>query len=205
METFLRASAVRRWIKDNQDVAHIKVVSDLLSKSFPLGRGTHHENELIENVSIDLDEEVTLQDGNEEAINALLSRLHSSTAKHRESQMKLLKRCRINGIIYASSNTHEGNSLIEFRQSETSRNSLVGEIEYIIQDFGHLHLTVRPQQPLPAGTIDPFSEYNDFPGKLYSSKLGESLLIGANQVISHVARFCDPETKETVIVSLGRF
>ena len=45
--SFLRAAALRRWISRSDQPDEVKAVSTLLAKSFPPGRGTHHENNLI--------------------------------------------------------------------------------------------------------------------------------------------------------------
>lgn len=142
----------------------------------------------------------------EMAISGLMVRLNTAMAKRRVSyETKLYKRHRINGIVYTSSNLHVGNSLIEYRRSKSSPVLDVGEIEYILRDSGDLKLIVRPQKPLPPGTDDPFLDFQDFPGRLYSSDLGESVLIDADQIVSHVARFVEKGSTEAVIVSLCRF
>lgn len=182
------------------------MVSDLLARSFPRGRGTQYENALIDiQDGMDLEEE---QDhgADIEVIDDLLYRSDAAAGMRRSGKhVKSLKKCRINGIVYSCSSSHAGNSLIQFRRSKKTRAQDAGEIEYIVQDSDRLRIVVRPHLALSQAVVDPFSEYKDFPGRLYSQNLGDRILIESDQIVSHVARFTIPKTTEVVIVSLSRF
>lgn len=204
MESFLRGSALRRWLAgaDNSDA--IKFVSELLAKAFPPAKGLYRENSFTSSstnaMEIDVDE---LDSSGLSDI--LTARLHAAS-RRRSATTRLYKRLQINGIIYSSCATHKGNSLIQYHLSKTSRKPVVGEIEHIISDDGTIYLAVRQHLPLSSDIDDPFIQYTDFPARIYSSALAkETDLINAEQIVSHVARFVVPGTSTAVIVSLNRY
>jgi hypothetical protein len=109
-----------------------------------------------------------------------------------------------NDIIYATSQMHVGNSLVQF-YSQGNRSSLVaGSIKYIYQERGQFVLAIRRQLPIHDAVFDPYAIYPHFPAKLYSSQLSPELeRVQIDWIYSHYARW-QISTTQSVILSLSR-
>jgi hypothetical protein len=85
----------------------------------------------------------------------------------------LSARHRHDGVMYARSSTHVGNSLIYFYLDGNRKSSAIhGSIKYIVKcKSGSFRFAVQRQLPLPSGVTDPFTPYPHFPAKLCSSQL----------------------------------
>jgi hypothetical protein len=114
-------------------------------------------------------------------------------------------RARHGGIVYSTSKTHLGNSLVQFYPHGNRTFSPVpGSIKYVYREGTRTYLAIQRQ--LPAGNIsqDPFALYPHFPAKIYSSQLSQSLeRIQLDWIFSHYARWnFSPEY--AVVLSLNR-
>jgi hypothetical protein len=110
----------------------------------------------------------------------------------RSPKVGLPARYRHNGVMYARSSTHVGNSLIYF-YPDGNRNSSAthGSIKYIFKSkSGSFRFAVQRHLPLPRGVLDPFASYPHFPAKLYSSQLRSALeIVEVDWVIAQCARW----------------
>jgi hypothetical protein len=75
-----------------------------------------------------------------------------------------------NGVMYARSSTHVGNSLVYFYPDGDRNSSAIhGSIKHIFKSkSGSFRFTVQRQLLLPSGVTDPFVPYPYFPAKLCS-------------------------------------
>ena len=117
----------------------------------------------------------------------------------------LLARYKINGVIYARSSTYLGNSLIYYHSKGDKRSVAVpGGIQHILEVDNRIVFAVRHHLPKEPCIIDPFTPYPDFPAKLYSSQMSDSLeLVELDWVVSHFARW-QIYAGHVVIVSLSK-
>jgi hypothetical protein len=110
-------------------------------------------------------------------------------------------RFRYNGYTFTS-----GKSLINFYPNgpESSSTAIAGSISYIFDSpEGPVVFAVRRQLPIPASTLDPFQHYPNFPAKLYSHQLSDTLeMVRPEWVMGHVARW-QMTPSEVVVVSLS--
>ncbi|KAF8591820.1 hypothetical protein K439DRAFT_1644119 [Ramaria rubella] len=109
------------------------------------------------------------------------------------------------GVVYATSSAHLGNSLIQFYPGGR-KNVLLspGSIQYIFYHGGEMTFAVRHQQPAIDDIVDPFKPYPHFPAKLYSSDLSEQLeIVKVNWVVGHFARWSISQN-HVVVLSLSR-
>lgn len=206
----MRASAVRRWVQRKDQGPEIQYIADLLSKSLPSGKGICHEDTLVpprfEVDDIDVDSEIheiEMAGHIKELVNRAMR-----TKARKFGSMTFRKRININGIIYATSETHKGNSVIEYFAFRNSRRTIAGVIQHIAVGNEQAFLVVRPFLPLPEGEYDHFSVYQDFQARTCMDyKLAKELEVidCAWQLKSHVASFQIPDTDKVIIISLSRF
>ena len=98
---------------------------------------------------------------------------------------------RFDGVHYARSTAHLGNSLIYFYpDGNRAASPAPGQIEYIWTRAGKPYFAIRRHLPAPHGTVDPFRFYEHLPIKLYSSELtAELTMIKAEWVAEQFARW----------------
>jgi hypothetical protein len=104
----------------------------------------------------------------------------------------LSARYRHNGVMYARSSTHVGNSLVYFYPDGDRNSSAIhGSIKYIFKSKSNsFRFAVQRQLPLPSGVTDPFAPYPHFPAMLCSSQLQSALdIVEVDWVITHYARW----------------
>ena len=191
LHSFLKAGNLKRWLAKPDCPNVIKECKLLFDKIYAPKLSEDGIGE--EAMERDLDfVRIAVPDD----LRPLLGPLHRQAAMH--------ARVRHNGIIYATSKMHTGNSLIQF-YPQSNRSTLVsGSIKYIYQDQDRFVLAV--QQQLPASNIvsDPYAIYPDFPAKLYSSQLSAELeRVQTDWIYSHCARWNLSDT-QSVVLSLSR-
>jgi hypothetical protein len=110
-----------------------------------------------------------------------------------------------NGVIYTTSNTHMGNSLVYFHPQGNRSLRVPGSIKYIYQEQGRFVLAVQRQLPTSGDNgSDPYAIYPHFPAKLYSSQLSVGLeRVQTDWIYSHYARWKLSAT-QSVVLSLSR-
>ncbi|KAF8867825.1 hypothetical protein BD779DRAFT_1463527, partial [Infundibulicybe gibba] len=114
-------------------------------------------------------------------------------------------RTRHDGVVYSSSSTHLGNSLIYFHPCGRRSTSVVPcSIKYIFSRNGKVAYAVQRQRQSGSEVIDPFRSYPDFPAKVYSSTLSTDLeLVDPEWVMSHYARW-DYTPEHVIVISLSK-
>jgi hypothetical protein len=208
----MRAAALRRWLyRSDQDDA-IKFISSLLAKSFPPGRGTQHENTLF-NPRPDAQTDDMTTDGEE--VTKLITPtyiqdlvLHAvERGAHSSASVSFRKRIRVKGVMFSTSDTHKGNSLVNYyvQGVHPSEETCTGTIEHIAFQEESVYFVVRPFTSLPPEAKNPFSKYKDFPAKLYADATSKMEVVDVSRVKSHVASFVIPGTWHIVVVSLSRY
>jgi hypothetical protein len=122
-------------------------------------------------------------------------------------KLKAIMRARLrhNGVIYADSSTHLGNSLNHFyTNGDRSKSPTPGCIKYIFERQGEMVFAVQRQLNAHPNVVDPFEPYPHFAAKLYSSHLSQTLeLVHVNWVMCHFARW-QISSEHVVVLSLSR-
>jgi hypothetical protein len=112
---------------------------------------------------------------------------------HLVSSTKITLQVRLthNGVVYARSSTHLGNSLVQFYARGNVHSPLIcGCIKYIFNLNGKMVFAIQRQLLAPTGTVDPFDQYPHFPAALYALGLAEELeIIDVGWVVCHYARW----------------
>ncbi|KAF8583256.1 hypothetical protein K439DRAFT_1282777, partial [Ramaria rubella] len=105
-----------------------------------------------------------------------------------------------NGVVYATSTAHLGNSLVQFYPGSNKNSSPVpGSIQHIFYQEENLFFAVKHQECAIGDMLDLFKPYAHFPMKLYSPKLsGQLKVVEVDWVVSHYARW--PISLEHVVV-----
>jgi hypothetical protein len=122
-----------------------------------------------------------------------------------ESRIVLRARFTHDGVVYARSSTHLGNSLIFFYpRDDKSSPPIPGSIKYIFDTRDGTAFAVQRHLMPEPGTIDPFALYPDFPARLYSTSLNDTLeMVKVGWITSHFARWqISPE--HVVVLSLSK-
>ncbi|KAF7369365.1 hypothetical protein MVEN_00265100 [Mycena venus] len=107
------------------------------------------------------------------------------------------------GMQFSRASTHLGNSLVSFL--DPNGVAVFGSIEKIeMINPDKVQFVIRPQEPLPHNTNDPFKPFPHFPARTYSSKMSDiTVIVNPAQVIGHYARF-DFSGNRAVLVDLSR-
>ena len=163
LHSFLRAGNLKRWLAKPDCPAVIKECKILFDKIYaPKVSEADTGKE-----AVDIDHVNTVAKTIPEDLRPLLG--------VSQRQVIMPARLRHNGIIYATSKTHTGNSLVHF-YPQGNRSTLVpGSIKYIYQEQGRSVFAVQWQLPASDDVSDPYAAYSDFPAKLYSSQLSVEL------------------------------
>jgi hypothetical protein len=114
-------------------------------------------------------------------------------------------RIQYDGLTYARSGTHLGNSLILFSPNgDTTAPPVPGQIKQISTSGNTISFYVSRYLSLGSGIVDPFQPYIDFPIWLYSSKMNPHLeLVNVSWVAGHFA-LCPISAETIAVVSLSR-
>lgn len=208
--SFQRASALRRWISRVDQPAAISAINKLLQRSFPAYETDLQENYLpvpttTDNMNPDEADSDCEPDGHIKDLIHANIRKHAASGSFREVIFR--KRVRHNGVILSTKESHVGNSWIEFwgASSQRANDTCIGNITKIaFTEFG-IYLAVHCLMPLPTFAVDPFAEFIDFPGKMYSSKLEvDATVIEIAKFKNHIAYY-RPDSEKAVVVSLCRY
>jgi hypothetical protein len=194
-ETFIRASRLKLWMSRKDCPPAIQECCKVFSKCY----GTTDAAEWPANFFHDggdvsersLPEEAQVPHDLKNLFSARTIRLH---AYHTH-----------NGITYARSSTHLGNSMIEYySRGDSSTSPLPGCIKYIVTSRKHTTFVVQRLSAPPLGTNDPFRHYPHFPARVYSALIDSALeVVNLDWVVSHVA-FWKMTDELSVVVSLSR-
>lgn len=157
LHSFLKAAKLKRWMAQPDCPTVLQECKAIFDKVYA-SKASDTDLDSHEVPSIILK-------GDESFSGAIPSDLRSQLLK--QSNLSALRaRLRHNGIIYTSSQTHGGNSLILFHPGGAKSSSAVpGSIKYIYTDDKGLALAVQRQLPTAPSTPDPFFDLPLFPGK----------------------------------------
>jgi hypothetical protein len=192
LHSFLRAGNLKRWLAKPDCPAVIKECKILFDKIYTLKVSGDDTGD----VAVGIDHVNTVAKIIPEDLRPLLS----------PSQRKAIMpaRLRHNGIIYATSKTHTGNSLVYFYPRGNQSMVVPGSIKYIYQEQDRFLLAVQRQLPASDNAPDPYAVYPDFPAQLYSSQLSVELeQVQVDWIYSHYARW-NVSATQSVVLSLSR-
>jgi hypothetical protein len=155
--------------------------------------------------AMDIDEEDQPEPGPPKLLVNLITRAIHDGARLSSSYV-LRKRARVKGVLYSTTSTHLGNSLIAFylAGARVSDDYVVGVIEHILEHDSTTYFVLRTHPPV-SDSADPFFKFKDFPARTHYAELSDLEVIEASRVKCHVARFAIPETDKVVIISLSRY
>ena len=107
----------------------------------------------------------------------------------KQSKVVLHARLKLNGVVYARSSTHLGNSLVHYYvNGDKTSPPTPGCIKYIFESNDRISFAVQRQLPIHDGSMDPFRNYPHFPVSMYSADLSLSLeVVQIEWVMGHFA------------------
>ena len=190
LHSFLRAGNLKRWLAKPDCPAVIKECKLLFDKIYSQKVPEDHSRD-----GMHIDDVGTTSNTIPINLRPLLALSQRQIITH--------ARVRHNGVIFATSKTHVGNSLVQF-YPQGNRSTLVpGSIKYIYKEHGKFVLAIQRQ--LPADDVfDPYAVYPHFPAKLYSSSLSQELeRVETDWIYAHYARWKVSST-QSVVLSLSR-
>lgn len=194
LQSFLRAANLKRWLAKPDCPAVIKECKALFDKIYaPKVPDSDVGDSSLQDDVADTEHVA----GSDATLDALL--------QDRKGKVITRARLRHNGIIYSTSTTHLGNSLVQFYPNgDTALSPVPGCIKYIFSERDKLYLGVQRQLPLDSPISDPFALYPQFPAKMYSSHISPSLeRVEVGWIYSHYARWEMP-AERAVVLSLSR-
>jgi hypothetical protein len=196
LESFLRAGKLKRWLAKPDCPPVIKECKQLFDKIYapkvPDSNLSNHSpaDESAGNIPVT----------RTRAIPDDLRRLLIHT-----QDVVIPARVRHNGIVYSSSQSHLGNSLVHFYpHGNRTPSPIPGSIKYVYRERNVTYLAVQRQLPVDNTFRDPFALYPHFPAKVYSAQLSESLeRVELDWIFAHYARW-NFSPQYAVILSLSR-
>jgi hypothetical protein len=195
LNSFLKASKLRRWLADPSCpdfIREIKVLYDNIYKPVT-PNGDSNETSPKEDKSSPSKPQMIPGD------------LRLLTAKTSRT-IFMRARIKVGGIIYSSSQTHLGNSLIQFYpEGDKIRSPVPGSIKYIYSSDGqHYSLAVQRQMPIEQLEVDPFNQYPYFPAQTFSTQLSATLEhVHTDWIFGHYARW-NLSSDHAIVLSLSR-
>jgi len=152
LQSFLRAANLKRWLAKPDCPAVIKECKALFDKIYaPKVPDSDVGDSSLQDDVADT-EHVT---GSDATLDALLQNAKGKVATR--------ARLRHNGIIYSTSITHLGNSLVQFYPNgDTALSPVPGCIKHIFSERNRLYLAIQRQLPLDSPIPDPFALYLNF-------------------------------------------
>lgn len=193
LQSFLRAANLKCWLAKPDCPAVIKECKMLFDKIYaPKVPDSDAGNSSLQD-DVANTEHIT---GSDATLDALL----------RNTKGKVITRARLrhNGIIYSTSTTHLGNSLVQFYPNgDTALSPVPGCIKYIFLERTRFYLVIQHQLPLDSLIPDLFALYPQFPAKMYSSHVSPSLeRVEVGWIYSHYARW-ELSAEHAVVLSLN--
>ena len=195
LESFLRAGKLKRWLAKPDCPAVIKECKQLFDKVYaPKVPDSDHSN----NLPVDVADEIP----------AMRSRTIPDDLRGllvHANEVTMSARVRHKGIVYSSSKTHLGNSLVYFYPRGNRASSLIpGCIKYVYHERDMTYLAIQRQLPASNTVHDPFALYPHFPAKVYAARLSEPLeRVELDWIFSHYARW-NFSSEYAVVLSLNR-
>ncbi|KAF8574710.1 hypothetical protein K439DRAFT_1649726 [Ramaria rubella] len=165
LQAFIRGAKLRHWLRRPDCPPAIKECSKLFEKAY----SSKGYDDLIPHDDVDNFNVLPLPQTFPEELYVITKQQKGVLPAYRKQD----------GVVYATSSAHLGNSLIQFYPGGR-KNVLLGKMTF----------AVRCQQPPIDDIVDPFKLYPHFPAKLYSLDLSEQLeIVEVNWVMGHFARW----------------
>lgn len=192
LESHLKASNLKRWLADPDSPQAVKDIKSLFDRVYASKAGA---------ASSDHYNEPEPRDGLSKPVPRDLRPLLTDQAH----KVQLQARYKRLGIIYATAQTHTGNSQILYHPGGDKRQiPVAGIIKYIYSEREDLFIAVQRAEPVHASINDPFANYPHWPARLYSSSQNAPIeRILPTWVQCHFARW-DCSQDHMVVLSLDR-
>lgn len=194
LNSFLKASKLRRWLADPSCPDFIKEIKVLYDKVYTPVTLNDDSNETSEEDQSSASRPQTMPDD--------LRPLAGKTSR----SIFLCAHIKFRGVTYSTSRTHPGNSLIQFYpEGDRTRSPVPGSIKYIYSSDGQQYsLAVQCQLPAEKLKMDPFSQYPYFPAQTYSTQLSATLEhVCTDWIFGHYAQW-NFLSDHAVVLSLSR-
>jgi hypothetical protein len=177
LQSFIRGAKLRRWLSRPEGPAAIKECKKIFDKLYIPHLATYAE--------VPDDDESPVESSSSSPPDDLRRLIgHGAITMH--------ARFKHNGVIYARSSTHLGNSLVYFYpDGQTSSPPVPGCVKYIYTNHkGVKFFALHRQLLAPNATPDPYQLYPHFPAKLYSPQLDVKLEnVKPEWIMCHFARW----------------
>lgn len=199
LHSFLRAAKLKRWFNDPSCPPVIREIKLLFDRIY--ATKTPDDNHVASTDELD---DVDRREGSfigssvPTDLRPLLTKI--------TNKVHLQARFKHDGIIYATSKTHQGNSQIHFYPNgDTSARPIPGCIKFIFGEGANESLAIGIQRLLPFdGHNDPFAIYPHFPAQLYSTCLSDEIeRIHPDWIFCHFAMW-HQTADQAVVLSLSR-
>ncbi len=194
---YLRAASIRHWVSRPDCPPAMKVATDLFKQAYGIHSDLNSEEIIDEEVDDDLLATPTTQ---------IPEELRKALGNQGKG-IQLRARHHYQGVIYTRSETHIGNSLVEYYPDGCrTSNPIPGSIQYIFADVKHssVSFAIRHQRSRLSSFQDPFKPYPYIPAKIYRTELEPELgIINPEWVYSHYARF-EWKDDHCVVMSLNQ-
>lgn len=202
LQSFIKAGKLRRWLSRPNCPVAIREIKRLFDRSYSSGGKDKTEINTYGNGDEVFVEDLYERNGVNIPHGSIPADLRSLVYGE---GIRRHARIQHDGVVYSSSSTHLGNSLIYFYPCGKRHTSPVpGSIKYIFSRNDKVAYAVQRQLQSGGEVIDPFRSYPDFPAKIYSSTLSTDLeLVDPEWVMSHYARW-DYTPGHVVVVSLSK-
>jgi hypothetical protein len=202
LQCFIKAGKLKRWLARSDCPDAVKECKELFDKAYAHKTSDNAKQRSGDELFADDSLAAGTSGASSSAPQTTPDDLH---ALLHQDRVILSARHKRNGIIYARSSTHLGNSLVYFHE-QGNRNTppIPASIKYIISNGSQVSYAVQRQIPLNGNVVDPFARYPYFPAKLYSAAVSQDTeIIEVDWVVSHFARWQLSE-EYSVILSLSQ-
>lgn len=197
LTSVLKSSKIKRWLADPDSPPIVQEIKQLYDRIYT-PNNTDTEEALA-------DDDIDINNGlSGSAIPKVLRPFVPSI----NTTIYMRARCKLGGIVYSTSLTHQGNSQVYFYPGGDKISPPVpGFIKYIFLSSDRLvriSIAVQRATDVEKTIVDPFAKYPHWPSKLYKSHLSTSYeCIHPDWIYGHFARW-DFTSEEMVILSLNR-
>jgi len=199
LASFLKSSKIKRWLSDPDLPAALREIKSLFDRIY-----TPDSNEDGNSEGIDEHENSSQKLSG----NAIPHDLRPLLSQNYKSEVSLRARFKRQGIVFSTSQTHQGNSQIYFYPGgNTKLAPVAGVIEYIYTERAKpdtISMAVRRATPVDDDVCDPFSKYIHWPARLYVSCPNLSCeQVHPDWIYCQFARW-NRDLETMVVVSLNR-
>ena len=194
--SFLRAASLRRWLRRPDCPSILLQVKCLFERAFGGGYMATSSTSTDDPAHADHEHDQLSSRRRQDLPHEILQDLATVLTTSELDQAVVVARYKHNGLFFARSSTHLGNSLVRYFTADGQNE--YGSIKYIVNVRPCVKFVV--QRHLQTSSEDPFLAYPDFPATIRSAGLSDELeAIDPAHVICHFARWTMPSGNVAVL------